>query len=54
MSTSLLYHAFSIRGNDYVRTEYQGGQVVFTIRQASKTLRCEACGSATSGRGARS
>ena len=45
MSTSLLYHAFSIRGYDYVRTEYQGGQVVFTIRQASKTLRCEACGS---------
>ena len=45
MSTSRLYHAFSIRGYDYVRTEYQGGQVVFTIRQASKTLRCEACGS---------
>jgi transposase len=45
MSTSLLYHAFSIRGYEYVRTEYQGGQVIFTIQQESKTLRCEACGS---------
>ena len=45
MSTSLLYHAFSIRGYEYVRTEYQAGQVVFTIRQESKTFRCEACGS---------
>jgi hypothetical protein len=40
MSTSLLYHAFGIRGYQYVRTEYQGGEVVFTIRQAPKTLRC--------------
>ena len=45
MSTSLLYHAFSIRGYQYVRTEYQGGGVVFTIRQEPRTLRCEACGS---------
>lgn len=45
MSTSLLYHAFSIRGYEYVRTEYQGGNVVFTIQQDPKTLRCEACGS---------
>jgi transposase len=45
MSTSLLYHAFSIRGYEYVRTDYRGGQVVFTIHQDPKTLRCEACGS---------
>ncbi|HMB02951.1 MAG TPA: ISL3 family transposase [Isosphaeraceae bacterium] len=45
MSTSLLYHAFSIRGYEYVRTEYQDGQVIFTIRQEPKTCRCEACGS---------
>src|SRR3954470_21773164 len=45
MSTSLLYHAFSIRGYQYVRTEYQGGEVTFTIRQESGTFRCEACGS---------
>ncbi len=45
MSTSLLYHASGIRGYEYVRTEYQGGAVIFTIRQETKTFRCEACGS---------
>jgi transposase len=45
MSTSLLYHAFSIRGYEYVRTEYQGGEVIFTIRQEPKTFRCDECGS---------
>jgi transposase len=45
MSTSLLYHAFAIRGYEYVRTDYRGGEVVFTIRQEPKTCRCEACGS---------
>jgi transposase len=45
MSTSLLYHGFGIRGYEYVRSNYQGGSVVFTIQQASKTFRCEACGS---------
>jgi transposase len=45
MSTSLLYHAFGIRGYEYVRTEYQGGSVVFTIQQPSKSFCCEACGS---------
>jgi transposase len=45
MSTSLLYHGFSIRGYEYVRTAYKDGQVIFTIRQEPKTFRCEACGS---------
>ena len=45
MSTSLLYHAFGIRGYQYVRTDYPDGQVIFTIRQESKTCRCSACGS---------
>jgi transposase len=45
MSTSLLYHAFCIRGYEYVRTEYEGGEVIFSIRQERKTLRCENCGS---------
>ena len=46
MSTSLLYHAFGIRGYEYVRTDYEGGQVIFTIRQEPETCRCSACGSA--------
>jgi transposase len=45
MSTSLLYHAFGIRGYQYTRTQYQGGQVIFTIHQEPETCRCSACGS---------
>jgi len=44
MSTSLLYHAFSIRGYSYVNTRYEKGSVIFSIRQESHTLRCSACG----------
>jgi transposase len=45
MSTSLLYHAFRIRGYKYSRTEYRNGQVIFTIDQEPETYRCSACGS---------
>jgi transposase len=45
MSTSFLYHAFGIRGYDYVRTEYPDGQVIFTIAQDPRDCRCPACGS---------
>jgi transposase len=45
MSTSFLYQAFGIRGYQYVRTEYQDGRVIFTIRQEPETCRCSACGS---------
>jgi transposase len=44
MSTSLLYHAFGIRGYDYVRTAYRDGQVIFTIAQDPHDRRCPACG----------
>ena len=40
MSTSLLYHAFGIRGYRYSRTEYHNGQVIFTIDQEPDTYRC--------------
>jgi transposase len=45
MSTSLLYHAFGIRGYHYTRTDYHDGQTIFTIRQEAETCRCSACGS---------
>ena len=45
MSTSLLYHAFGIRGYQYTRTDYQDGQTIFTIHQEPETCRCPACGS---------
>ena len=44
MSTSLLYHAFGIRGYHYVRTDYQDGRVIFTVMQESEDLHCSACG----------
>jgi transposase len=45
MSTSLLYHAFGIRGYEYTRTDYQDGQVIFTIHQEPEKCRCPSCGS---------
>lgn len=45
MSTSLLYHAFDVRGYHYVRTTFGQGEVTLTIRQEPDTLRCSACGS---------
>ncbi len=45
MSTSLLYHAFGIRGYRYQRTKYQDGDMTFTIKQQRSKLRCAECGS---------
>jgi transposase len=45
MSTSLLYHAFGIRGYHSTRTDYQDGETIFTIHQKPETCRCPACGS---------
>jgi transposase len=45
MSTSLLYHAFCIRGYKYSRTEYHNRQVIFTVHQEPETYRCSSCGS---------
>ncbi len=45
MSTSLLSHAFGIRGYQSTRTDYQDGQVIFTIHQEPHNCRGPACGS---------
>jgi transposase len=45
MSTSLLYHAFGVRGYRYLRTEYGGGMVLFHIEPADKMVCCSECGS---------
>jgi transposase len=45
MSTSLLYHAFGVRGYRYLKTEYVEGAVMFTIEQPRESYRCPACGS---------
>src|SRR5690348_6588001 len=46
MSTSLLYHAFGIRGYDYVATRYQGGEIFVMVETPRESFRCPACGSA--------
>jgi hypothetical protein len=38
MSTSLLYHGFGIRGYGYVKTEHEGGKVLFAVRQHTEHL----------------
>ena len=43
MSTSLLYHGFSLVGYDYVRTRYEGRNITFTIHHKRSKLRCPVC-----------
>lgn len=45
MSTSLLYHAFGVRGYIYKATEYREGRILFRIRHNHKRLRCPECNS---------
>lgn len=45
MSTSLLYHAFGIRGYHYIRTEFAAGAVRFYVQASDKSVCCPACGS---------
>lgn len=45
MSTSLLYHAFGVRGYRYQRTEYDGGMMLFYVEPTEKRICCSACGS---------
>jgi transposase len=44
MSTSLLYHGFGVRGYQHLSTRYEGGRVIFTIRQNLSGLSCACCG----------
>jgi transposase len=46
MSTSLLYHAFGIRGYRHVATNFQEGGVRFRVAQDRDRCRCATCGSA--------
>jgi transposase len=43
MSTSLLYHAFGVRGYRYVRTKYVKGEMVFTMELPRESYRCPLC-----------
>ncbi len=45
MSTSILYHCFSIRGYTHQSTAFEGSATFFKIEQAKTKLRCSSCGS---------
>lgn len=45
MSTSLLYHAFGVRGYHYRRQKFSQGRVVIAIERNPEKLCCAACGS---------
>jgi transposase len=45
MSTSLLCHTFGLTDQEYRKTEYKGGTVIFHIKTKDSKLRCISCGS---------
>lgn len=45
MSTSLLNHGFGLKDQEYLKTEYSKGSVIFHIRTKSSQLCCSSCGS---------
>jgi len=45
MSTSLLYHGFGIIGYRYVRSKYEGGKVIFRVKQERGNMMCPCCSS---------
>ncbi len=45
MSTSLLYHAFGVRGYQQTKIEFDGGSVLFHVEPSKQTVCCSECGS---------
>lgn len=45
MSTSLLYHGFGLVDQEYLKTEYKNGNVIFHIQTKDGKHRCSNCGS---------
>jgi transposase len=43
MSTSLLYHAFGLRGYNYRASTYEEGRITFIIEKRAHTCRCPVC-----------
>lgn len=43
MATSLLYHAFGLKGVKYIRTKYEGGRTIFYAEVTSTLERCPLC-----------
>jgi transposase len=45
MSTSLLYHGFGLKHQEYLKTEYKAGHVYFHIKTKDSKLQCSNCSS---------
>ena len=45
MSSSLLSHAFGLTTQEYLKTEYKEGKVIFHIQTKEDKLQCSNCGS---------
>lgn len=45
MSTSLLYHGFGLVDQEYLKTEYKNGDVIFHIQTKNDKLQCSHCNS---------
>lgn len=43
MSTSLLYHAFGAFEHEYLKTEYEGGEIYFHVQKKEKPWKCPSC-----------
>lgn len=45
MSTSLLCHGFGLHDQEYLKTEYKDGIIIFHIQTKADKLKCSSCGS---------
>jgi len=45
MSTSLLYHAFGLTDQRYLKTEYKEGTLLIHIQTKNSKIKCSNCGS---------
>jgi len=43
MSTSLLYHAFNLKGVEYRSTKFVGNAIIFSVEMIDKFMKCPAC-----------
>lgn len=44
MSTSILYHAFNLKGIKCKSTQFLGNTVIFSVEMTEKCIKCPACG----------
>ena len=43
MSTSFIYHAFDLRGYDYVRQDFIAGNIIMKVQPKEDLIRCPCC-----------